>query len=103
MYAGMPSDDFKELMMQALSYRYGDNKQPDFTNPMTSAVWMMLKKEIDFNEEKWARRDKANAENGKKGGRPKKVADPIVDAIAEEFDFNPEFSNMVGDEQGRVY
>lgn len=69
MYESMPAEDFKELMMQVLSYKYGDTKEPKFSNPMTMAIWMMMKKEIDFNEEKWAKRAETSRKNGANGGR----------------------------------
>lgn len=84
MYENMPAEDFKELMMQVLSYKYGDTTTPNFSNPMTIAVWMMLKKEIDFNEEKWANKARIARENGKNGGRPPKQIDDFE--IPDDFD-----------------
>lgn len=96
MFENMPAEDFKELMMQMLTYKYGDTTEPHFSNPMTTAVWMMIKKEIDFNEEKWAKRAQTSRENGAKSkGRPLKVELENWDNFVVPEDFDIEFANEV--------
>lgn len=54
--------------------RYGDNGElTDFSDdqPLMMA-FIMMRKEIDINVEKYNKTCERNRENGKKGGRPKK-------------------------------
>lgn len=94
MYEALPAEAFKELFMAMLKYEYGKDKIIDtISNPIVRALFMAEKKEIDYNERKWAERAERNRKNGaQSNGRPRKE-------VIEEFDisqeFNPEFSNLV--------
>ena len=74
MYKAMPPEQFKELMIAMLEYKYGDDSIVDnIQDPMVRALFLSEKVAIDKNEEKWEKRKKINQENGSKGGRPKKT------------------------------
>lgn len=71
-YRSLPAEDFKEFMMAYLTYQKGDNIDSMFTSLLSKTLFMTYISKIEYNEDKWEKRAKANQENGKKGGRPKK-------------------------------
>lgn len=72
-YRSLPDKDFKEFMMAYLTYQKGDNIDSMFTSLLAKTLFMTYISKIEYNESKWEKRAKANQENGKKGGRPKKI------------------------------
>lgn len=73
MYEMLPAEDFKELFMAMLKYKYGDDTIVEtIQNPVTQALFMREKTNIDANEKKWEERANTNRANGAKGGRPPK-------------------------------
>lgn len=108
MYKAMPPEQFKELMIAMLEYKYGDDSIVDnIQDPMVRALFLSEKVAIDKNEEKWEERKKINQENGSKGGRPKKVVEEEPIEIQEsepekpkpeiddrDFEFAPQEEEM---------
>lgn len=95
-YESLPPTDFKEFFMAYFKYHKGDNIEiTDFTNPVTFALFNSYIPKIDKNEEEYLKKDKrsnTSAENGKKGGRPKKSI--IQEVKSTEFDTpKPEIEN----------
>lgn len=73
MYEAMPAEQFKELILSMLKYKYGDDTVVDsISDPMVKALFMKEKVEIDRNEQRWNEIREIKREAGKKGGRPKK-------------------------------
>ena len=72
-YRNLPEKDFKEFMMAYLTYKKGDNIDDMFTSLTAKLLFMAYVSKIEYNEDKWEKQAKANQENGKKGGRPKKT------------------------------
>lgn len=87
-YESLPPTDFKEFFMAYFKYHKGDNIEiTDFTNPVTFALFNSYIPKIDKNEEEYLKKDKrsnTSAENGKKGGRPKKLT--LQEVKSTEFD-----------------
>ena len=72
-YQSLPDKDFKEFFMTYLTYEIGDDVSKTISNPYLQTMFMAAYADkINYNEEKWERKAKANRENGKKGGRPPK-------------------------------
>ena len=72
-YESLPAEDFKEFFMTYFTYQDGDDVSKTISNPFVQALFMAAYADkIKYNEEKWERKAKANKENGKKGGRPRK-------------------------------
>lgn len=49
--------------------------EPEFTNPINEAVWILIRPQLEANDKKYKasiNNGKKGAEHGKKGGRPKK-------------------------------
>lgn len=87
-YQALSPEDFKEFFMTYLTYKPGSELQiTDFNNPLLYALFLSFKDKIDYNEEKWERQAAAKRENGKKGGRPKKIA--LQYTVGTEFDITP--------------
>ena len=84
-YRSLPDKDFKEFMMAYLTYQKGDDIDSMFTSLLAKTLFMTYISKIEYNEDKWEKRAKANQENGKKGGRPKKI----------DIEPNTEFDNEV--------
>lgn len=74
MYEALPPEEFKELFMAMLKYKYGDDSIVDtINNPVVKALFISEKTDIDYNEKKWAERAQTARQNGaKSSGRPKK-------------------------------
>lgn len=91
MYKAMPPEQFKELMIAMLEYKYGDDSIVDnIQDPMVRALFLSEKVAVDKNEEKWEKRKKINQENGSKGGRPPKVVEEeSIELDVDNFDFTP--------------
>lgn len=88
-YRNLPEKDFKEFMMAYLTYKKGDNIDDMFTSLTAKLLFMAYVSKIEYNEDKWEKQAKANQENGKKGGRPKKAD------ITPNTDFENEAPNEV--------
>lgn len=72
-YQSLPDKDFKEFFMTYLTYEIGDDVSKTISNPYLQTMFMAAYADkINYNEEKWERKAKANRENGKKGGRKPK-------------------------------
>ena len=72
-YESLPAEDFKEFFMTYFTYQDGDDVSKTISNPFVQTLFMAAYADkIKYNEEKWERKAKANKENGKKGGRPRK-------------------------------
>ena len=72
-YQSLPDKDFKEFFMTYLTYEIGDDVSKTISNPYLQTMFMATYADkINYNEEKWERKAKANRENGKKGGRKPK-------------------------------
>lgn len=72
-YESLPAEDFKEFFMTYFTYQDGDDVSKTISNPFVQTLFMAAYADkIKHNEEKWENRAKANRENGKKGGRPRK-------------------------------
>ena len=72
-YESLPAEDFKEFFMTYFTYQDGDDVSKTISNPFVQTLFMAAYADkIKHNEEKWENRAKANKENGKKGGRPRK-------------------------------
>lgn len=73
-YESLPAEDFKEFFMTYFTYQDGDDVSKTISNPFVQTLFMAAYADkIKYNEEKWERKAKANKENGKKGGRPRKT------------------------------
>lgn len=72
-YRSLPDKDFKEFMMAYLTYKKGDDIDSMFTSLMAKIAFLSVAPKIEHNEDKWEKQAQANRENGKKGGRPKKI------------------------------
>ena len=75
MYEMLPAEDFKELFMAMLKYKYGDDSIVEtISNPITKALFLREKTNIDYNEKKYEEKARRARENGKmSNGRPKVV------------------------------
>lgn len=83
-YQSLPAEDFKEFFMTYLTYQEGDDVSKTISNPFVQTLFMAAYADkIEYNEKKWEEQAKANRENGKKGGRPRKNVDITPN---EEFD-----------------
>ena len=72
-YESLPAEDFKEFFMTYFTYQDADDVSKTISNPFVQTLFMAAYADkIKYNEEKWERKAKANKENGKKGGRPRK-------------------------------
>lgn len=94
-YRSLPEKDFKEFMMAYLTYKKGDNLDDMFTSLTAKLLFMAYVSKIEYNEDKWEKQAKANKENGKKGGRPKKT--DITPNT--EFDYGRKEATAVQEEQ----
>lgn len=110
-YRSLPEKDFKEFMMAYLTYKKGDDIDSMFTSLTAKLLFMSIKDKIEYNEDKWEKQAQARRENGKKGGRPKKIdiepnnefenespnKIPSVqfEEIQKEEDFQKDFENAV--------
>ena len=73
MYEAMPAEQFKELVLSMLKYKYGDDSIAEsISDPMVKAIFLKEKVEIDRNEQKWEEIREVRRQAGKKGGRPSK-------------------------------
>lgn len=100
MFESLPDEQAGKLIKGAFAYHMGDNVQMD--DPILSAVFDMIKAVIDQNKEAYAKTCERNAENGRKGGRPKKQAEPNetqkTQSVFEEpsrFSENPDKANRI--------
>ena len=73
MYEAMPAEQFKELVLSMLKYKYGDDSIVEsISDPMVKAIFLKEKVEIDRNEQRWEEIREVRRQAGKKGGRPSK-------------------------------
>ena len=68
-------------------FDFADGKEPTFDDAILKIAFESIKLPLLRDNEKYENKAKANAENGKKGGRPRKDVDCQVDT--EETDDNP--------------
>lgn len=66
-------EDYKAMMQAIINYALYLNYIPEFKNPMLKGVWMFIQNQIDKDLQTYKDVCKRNAENGKKGGRPRKT------------------------------
>jgi hypothetical protein len=83
--AKLSDADSWRLMKGIIEYdRYGED--PVFENPILTALFAVIKTDLDSNREKWEETAKARREAGKKGmdnrwGKPKEAITEITDVI----------------------
>ena len=94
-YRNLPDKDFKEFMMAYLTYQKGMDIESMFTSLLAKIAFMGVVSKIEHNEDKWEKQAQVNRENGKKGGRPKKVQ--ITDS--EEVKYGEE--TIIQEEQSK--
>lgn len=78
-YADIFSDLTKEQageLIQGIFLYEATLQNPKFSNGEIRIAFKCIKKDLDFNREKYAAKVAANSENGRLGGRPKKAAEP---------------------------
>jgi hypothetical protein len=61
-----------------------DGKDPIFNNPVLTALFAIVKIDLDTNKEKWEKRVNVNKENAKKGGRPPKTQETHDNPVEPE-------------------
>lgn len=66
------SDEQLGKLLRALFIYEIHGKEPIFDDDIVKASFQFIKVTLDINREKYDEKCKRNAENGKKGGRPKK-------------------------------
>lgn len=71
---GLP-DTEAGILFKAIC-RYQDGEPVTIENPMLNAVFQMIESTFKLDEERYAERCRQNAENGRKGGRPKNPSQP---------------------------
>ncbi len=64
--------------------RYAETGEEPKLTDTAKAVWVTLKFQIDHDKKKYVEKCKANRQNGKKGGRPKKVSEEENLTVPEE-------------------
>jgi hypothetical protein len=70
--ANLSDADSWQLMKGIIKYDR-DREIPIFSNPILTALFAIIKTDLDSNREKWEEKAIVNRENGKKGGRPRKI------------------------------
>lgn len=64
------------LIKNIYSYCGNGRKCPKIENPMVDMVFTSIKISLDRDHKTWLNKSRANKENGKKGGRPRKPKKP---------------------------
>lgn len=95
---------FKEFFMKYFKYRSGDTvNSNDFSNPLLFSIFKLYQSKIDANENKWLKKAKTAAENGKKGGRPKKEETIKEEEPQVENDFSGFLNPHIVDSTKKYY
>ena len=81
-YDALEAEQAGKMMFALTEYVY-DGIEPNFETKIEKSVWNNIIMLIDRKAESYFKKATANRENGKKGGRPKKNNDIILN---EEFD-----------------
>jgi hypothetical protein len=84
-------DDTFCVVFRAICEYGFTNTLPTFSNPIHKLAFELIKPNIDAD----LKRYKANTENGKKGGRPKKEQTPLQQLINEEDEVEKYLSNKL--------
>lgn len=84
----MPDDVKLEVLNCAFEFAFYGN-EIEMKNPVSKSLWMLIKPQIEANNRK--------AENGKKGGRPRKVVPESTEQTA-----TPVTQNGMFDERARA-
>ena len=71
---GLPDTEAGILFKAICKYQNGE--AVTIENPMLNAVFQMIESTFKLDEERYAERCRQNAENGRKGGRPKNPTQP---------------------------
>lgn len=100
MFANLPDEQAGKLIKSAFAYHMGEDVQID--DPILGSIFGMIKTVIDQNRDSYEKTCIRNAENGKKGGRPKKRIEPTetqkTQMVSEEsgrFLENPDKANRI--------
>lgn len=98
MFAGLPDEQAGRLIKAAFACHMGEDVEID--DPILAAVFDMIESVIIQNRESYEKTCERNAENGKKGGRPKNPEEPTksekTQSVSEKpsrFLENPEKAN----------
>ena len=98
MFAGLPDEQAGRLIKAAFACHLGEDVEID--DPILAAVFDMIESVILQNRESYEKTCERNAENGKKGGRPKNPEEPTesekTQSVSEKpsrFLENPEKAN----------
>lgn len=98
MFAGLPDEQAGRLIKAAFACHLGEDVEID--DPILAAVFDMIEEVIAQNRESYEKTCERNAENGKKGGRPKNPEEPTesekTQSVSEKpsrFLENPEKAN----------
>lgn len=66
------NNEQRGAVFMAMCYYVRDGVDPDFDDPLQKMMWSIVKQQIDRDTQKYEEKCIKNAENGKKGGRPRK-------------------------------
>lgn len=98
MFAGLPDEQAGRLIKAAFACHLGEDVEID--DPILAAVFDMIEEVIAQNRESYEKTCERNAENGRKGGRPKNPEEPTesekTQSVSEKpsrFLENPEKAN----------
>ena len=90
--------------MKYFKYRSGDTvNSTDFSNPLLFSIFKLYQSKIDANENKWLKKAKTAAENGKKGGRPKNKETIKEEEPQVENDFSGFLNPHIVDSTKKYY